>query len=106
LFYDTGIVYTIDLSTQSVISSAPYGSVASVASVASVSSSATGSTIVVSKSSSLINHINHSVSDSHKIVSATSVSTLNLILESSDGLTKFSDNNIYYEIEIKTYNSQ
>jgi hypothetical protein len=102
LFYDTGIVYTINITTQAVVSSAPYGSVASVSSGASV----TGSTIVVSKSSSLINHINHSVSDSHKIISATSVSTLNLILESSDGLTKFSDNNIYYEIEIKTYNSQ
>tara|TARA_B110000285_G_scaffold105427_1_gene119974 strand:- start:459 stop:1478 length:1020 start_codon:yes stop_codon:yes gene_type:complete len=68
--------------------------------------STTGSSITVSKSSSLINHINHSVNDSHKIISATSVSTLNLILESSDGLVKFSDSNIYYEIEIKTYNSQ
>lgn len=102
VFYDTGIVYTIDLSTQLTVSSAPYGSVAAVAPVAS---SATGSTIVVSKSSSLINHINHSVGNSHKIVSSNSVSNLTLTLETNDGMPKFSDRNIYYEIEFKTYDS-
>jgi len=106
VFYDTGIVYTIDLSSQTVVASAPYGSVASVASVSSsVSSSVTGSTILVSKSSSLINHINHSVGNSHKIVSANSVSNLTLILENDSGGEKYSDSNIYYEIEFKTYDS-
>ena len=81
----------------------PSASVSSVS--ASVSSSATGTTLVVSKSSSLINHINYSVGASHKIVSSNSVSTLNLILESADGDPKFCDGNIYYEIEFKTYDT-
>ena len=72
---------------------------------AGVASSATGSTIIVSKSSSLINHINHSVGNSHKIVSSNSVSNLTLTLETNDGMPKFSDRNIYYEIEFKTYDS-
>lgn len=105
VFYDTGIVYTIDLSSQTVVASAPYGSVASVASVAAVASSATGTTVIASKSSSLINHINHSVGNSHKIVSANSVSNLTLILENDSGGEKYSDSNIYYEIEFKTYDS-
>ena len=105
LFYDTGTVYTIDLSTQTVVSSAPYGSITSAGSVASVSSSATGTTVIVSKSSSLINHINHSVGNSHKIISANSVSNLTLILENDSGGEKYSDRNIYYEIEFKTYDS-
>tara|TARA_R110002072_G_scaffold30723_1_gene95723 strand:+ start:1256 stop:3016 length:1761 start_codon:yes stop_codon:yes gene_type:complete len=71
----------------------------------SVSSSATGTTVLVSKSSSLINHINHSVGNSHKIVSANSVSNLTLILENDSGGEKYSDSNIYYEIEFKTYDS-
>ena len=72
---------------------------------APVALAATGTTVIVSKSSSLINHINHSVGNSHKIVSANSVSNLTLILENDSGGEKYSDSNIYYEIEFKTYDS-
>ena len=66
---------------------------------------ATNSGVYVSQSSSFINHQNFSVRDSHKVVTTQHINSLTLMLESNEGNEKYTNSNIYYELEVKVHDT-
>ena len=106
----------MDLLAQQISSTVPYGPIAP-ASTPVVEEEeeeepeveeavgATNSGVYVSQSSSFINHQNFSVRDSHKVVTTQHINSITLMLESNEGNEKYTNSNIYYELEVKVHDT-
>ena len=119
LFTPSGDAIIMDLLAQQISSTVPYGPIAP-ASTPVVEKKeeeeeeepeveeavgATNSGVYVSQSSSFINHQNFSVRDSHKVVTTQHINSITLMLESNEGNEKYTNSNIYYELEVKVHDT-
>ena len=124
LFTPTGDAIIMDLLAQQISSTVPYGPIAPASTPvikkkeeeeeeepeveeAEVEEAvgATNSGVYVSQSSSFINHQNFSVRDSHKVVTTQHINSITLMLESNEGNEKYTNSNIYYELEVKVHDT-